>query len=288
MALLERAVARVRATLEFVKFSHTVFALPFALIAMAVAAHGLPSLRVFLLILVCMATARTAAMAFNRLCDWEWDKLNPRTANRSRLATRGTAWALVAGSLALFLWATWALNPLCFLLALPAIVLVLGYSLTKRFTPFSHAFLGLALAAAPMGAWAAVRGELTDAAPWALMAGVLCWVFGFDLIYSTLDVEFDRKAGLFSFPSRYGIPAALRLAGVLHVSAWGLFLLFGWLAGLGAVYWIALGIVAAALVWEQRLSRSGDVGRINVAFFQVNALVGLTLLLSVAVQLWLF
>ena len=288
MALLERAVARVRATLEFVKFSHTVFALPFALIAMTVAAHGLPSLRVFLLILACMATARTAAMAFNRICDWEWDKLNPRTANRSKLATRQTAYGLVGVCLCLFVWATAALNPLCFLLSIPACFLILIYSLTKRFTPFSHAFLGLALAAAPMGAWAAVRGELTDAAPWALMAGVLCWVFGFDLIYSTLDVEFDRKAGLFSFPSRYGVPAALRWAGVLHVLAWGLFLLFGWLAGLGAVYWIALGIVAAALVWEQRLSRTGEVGRINVAFFQVNALVGLTLLLSVAVQIWLF
>ena len=287
MALLERAVARVRATLEFVKFSHTVFALPFALIAMAVAAHGLPSLKVFLLILVCMATARTAAMAFNRICDWEWDKLNPRTANRSQLATRQTAYGLVGVCLVVFVRATAELNHLCFLLSIPACFLILIYSLTKRFTPFSHAFLGLALAAAPMGAWAAVRGELTDPAPWALMAGVLCWVFGFDLIYSTLDVEFDRKAGLFSFPSRYGVPAALRLAGVLHIFAWGLFLLFGWLAGLGVVYWIALAIVAAALVWEQRLSRTGDVGRINVAFFQVNALVGLTLLLSVAVQLWL-
>jgi 4-hydroxybenzoate polyprenyltransferase len=166
-------------------------------------------------------------------------------------------------------------------------VLILGYSLTKRFTAFPHFFLGLALGAAPMGAWAAVRGELTDAAPWLLMAAVLCWVFGFDLIYATLDVAFDRAAGVRSFPARYGVPAALRLAGLLHLAAWFLFLLFGRAIGAGVYYWIALALVAAALVWEQRLSRTGEVGPINVAFFQVNALVGSALLLSVAAQYFL-
>jgi 4-hydroxybenzoate polyprenyltransferase len=280
-------LGRALQTLEFIKFSHTIFALPFALVAMLTAARGLPPLRVVLLILACMAAARTAAMAFNRIADWEWDKLNPRTANRSRLATKRTAWLLVIGSLIVFVAATQALNPLCFALAPAAIALVLGYSLTKRFTAFPHFFLGLALGAAPMGAWAAVRGELADGAPWALMAAVLCWVFGFDLIYATLDVEFDRRAGVHSFPARHGIPAALRLAGVLHIAAWGLFLLFGRLAGFGLPYWIGLGIAALALVQEQRLSRTGAVGPINAAFFQVNAVVGLTLLLATAANLWL-
>lgn len=278
---------KLRDTLEFVRFSHTVFALPFALVAMGVAADGLPPLRVVLLILACMATARTAAMAFNRIADWEMDKGNPRTARRHTLATPTTARALVGVSLVLFVGAAWALNPLCFYLSPIAIVLVLGYSLTKRFTAFPHFFLGLALAAAPMGAWAAVRGELLSPAPWVLAAAVLCWVFGFDLIYATLDVKFDREAGVKSFPARYGVPAALRLTAGLHLAAWLLFALFGWLAALGWPWAAALGIALGLLAYEQRLSRSGDVGRINVAFFQVNAFMGLSLLVGAALSLWL-
>ena len=277
---------RLTNALEFVKFSHTVFALPFALMAMLTAAHGLPSPRVLILILVCMASARTAAMAFNRLADWEWDKLNPRTANRSRLITRASAQGLCVASLAIFVAASAGLNRLCLFLAPVAIVLVLGYSLLKRFTSFAHAGLGVALAAAPMGAWVAVRGDFTSPAPWVLATGVLCWVFGFDLIYATLDVEFDRKAGLFSFPSRYGVQASLRLASALHAVAWGLFLGFGLAAGLGKPYWFGLGIAAVGLVFEQRLSRSEDTGRINVAFFQVNALVGLVLLVGTALSIY--
>ncbi|HEY8964966.1 MAG TPA: UbiA-like polyprenyltransferase [Candidatus Methylacidiphilales bacterium] len=281
---------RFASALEFVKFGHTVFALPFALVSMLVAGRGFPSWGTLGLILLCMIAARTAAMAFNRLADWEIDKGNPRTEHRHRLVPPATAKAMVLGSLALFALGSWLLNPLCAALCPLAILLILGYSVTKRFTAYCHLFLGLALGAAPMGAWAAVTGNLnplTAPAPWLLMGGVLAWVFGFDLIYATLDAEFDRKVGLHSFPSRYGVPAALRLASVLHAAAWVFFLLFGLAAHLGWPWLAAMGAVAVALVLEQRWSRTGDVGRINAAFFQINAVVSLVLLAATLLSLWI-
>lgn len=277
---------RLANALEFIKFSHTIFALPFALIAMLVAAHGLPSLRTVLLILLCMVAARTAAMAFNRFVDWEFDKTNPRTARRSTLVTRATASALYSLSVAVFVIASILINPLCGWLSPVAVLLILGYSLTKRFTAYTHAFLGLALAAAPMGAWAAVTGSLLTLTPWCLAAAVWCWVFGFDLIYATQDIEHDRCTHLLSFPSRYGIKATLALATMLHILAWITLTLFGWLAALGAPYWISLVIVAGALVHEHRLSRTGELDKINLAFFQMNALVGAALLAGVALDVW--
>jgi 4-hydroxybenzoate polyprenyltransferase len=157
------------------------------------------------------------------------------------------------------------------------VLILCFYSLTKRFTAFSHLFLGLALAVAPMGAWAAVRASLLDFEPFVLACAVMLWTFGFDLIYSTLDADFDRAQGLFSFPSRFGIPAALRLAKLLHVAAALAFLAFGWLAHLGAGYGVASAVTLAALVWEHRLASSLEPGRINQAFFQINALVSMTL-----------
>jgi 4-hydroxybenzoate polyprenyltransferase len=280
-------LTRLRSTLEFIKFSHTLFALPFALISMLVAAGGLPHLRIFGWILVCLVSARTAAMAFNRYADWEYDIQNPRTAGRSKLASKGTALGLILFSLAVFVTATHFLNFLCFFLSPVAIVLILGYSLTKRFTAYSHAFLGLALAAAPMGAWAAVRGDLRMLAPWLLAAAVLCWVFGFDLIYATQDVEFDRANGLHSFPARYGVDRALVLARVLHGLAWLILIAFGLSTSRGMVYWWGLGGVALALAAEHWLSRSGDLQKINVAFFQINALVGALLLAGTGIDLWM-
>lgn len=277
---------RLANILEFIKFSHTIFALPFALISMLVAAHGLPSLRITLLILACMVCARTAAMAFNRWADWEIDKTNPRTARRSTLVSRSTAAALWILSTTLFVIASVSINSLCGWLSPLAVALVLGYSLTKRFTAFSHSFLGLALGAAPMGAWAAVRGELFSPAPWSLAVGVWLWVFGFDLIYATQDVEHDRQSGLFSFPARYGINAALALATGLHILAWIALAAFGWLAALTGPYWISLAIVAGALVYEHRLSRTGQLDKINLAFFQMNALVGAALLIGTAIDVW--
>lgn len=273
---------------EFVKFSHTIFALPFALVAMLVAARGLPSWQTVALILLCMVAARTAAMAFNRLADWEIDKRNPRTASRSRLITRFAARMLVMGSSVVFVLASLGLNPLCGVLSPLALIIIFFYSITKRFTSYSHFFLGLALAVAPVGAWLAVRGSAEEAGePLLLALGTLFWVFGFDLIYATQDTEFDRKAGLYSFPSRYGIAASLLFAKGLHMAAWLCFVGFGLWVELGWPYLMAMGGVFVALVAEHWLAKSGDVQQVNKAFFQVNALVSLMILAGVAVSLWM-
>jgi 4-hydroxybenzoate polyprenyltransferase len=273
-------------TLELIRFSHSVFALPFALSAMLVAAHGVPSLRTLLWILWCLVAARTAAMAFNRWADWDHDVFNPRTKRRSELGTRRSTLVLCILSLVAFVIGSAQLNGLCLALCPVACVIILGYSLTKRFTDYSHAFLGLALAAAPMGAWAATTGSLLSPVPWLLAAGVWCWVFGFDLIYATQDVDFDRQAKLHSFPARYGVNAALELARGLHLLTWLILLAFGWLAGLGLPYWIAMGLIVFALVFEHVLCRSGDLVRINIAFFHMNALVGLCLVIGVGMSVY--
>jgi len=279
-------VRRFFETLELIKFSHSVFALPFALSAMLVAAHGIPSFHTLFWILWCLVSARTAAMAFNRWADWDYDAFNPRTKRRSQLGTRRSTLVLCVLALAAFVFGCSQLNFLCLILCPVACVIILGYSLTKRFTAYSHAFLGLALAAAPMGAWAATTGNLTSPLPWLLAAGVWCWVFGFDLIYATQDVEFDQQAKLHSYPARHGVPAALRLARALHVYTWLILLAFGWLAGLGMPYYIAMGLIFFALIFEHILCRSNDLARINLAFFQMNALVGLILVIGVGVSIY--
>ena len=269
---------------EFIRFSHTIFALPFGLIAMLVAGEGRVPWWVFGWILVCMVAARTAAMCFNRLVDWEIDKENPRTASRHTLLAKSSAWLVFGICLAVSVFAAWELNPLCFYLSPVMIVLITFYSLTKRFTAYSHFFLGLALSVAPMGAWAAVRGELWTITPYFLAGAVVCWVFGFDLIYATLDAEFDRRKGLFSFPARFGVKASLRLARILHAVAALAFFAFGWLAHLGRFYWIAWLVVLAALVWEHRLANPENPASINEAFFNVNALVSMSLLAGVVLN----
>lgn len=268
----------------FVRFSHTVFALPFALISMFVAGGGSVAPRIFLWILVSAVSARTLAMCFNRLVDWESDKLNPRTRDRHTLVSRPQAWLMFSASLAGALGAAYNLNPLCLALSPIMIVILCFYSLTKRFTAFSHFFLGLALAVAPVGAWIAVRASIGALPPFILGTAVLLWTFGFDLIYSTLDADFDRKQGLFSFPSRFGIPAALRLAKLLHLLAALSFLWFWKAADLGPGYAAACVVTFLALVWEHRLAANLDAGSINRAFFQINALVSLTLLAGTLVD----
>jgi 4-hydroxybenzoate polyprenyltransferase len=262
----------------FIRFSHTVFALPFALIAMLVAGGGRVMSGVFGWILLSAAAARTVAMCFNRLVDWEIDKLTPRTEGRHKLVSKRQAWSTLVVSTAFTFLATYKLNALCFALSPLMLVILCFYSLTKRFTAFSHFFLGVALAVAPAGAWVAVRASLSSFEPFLLGFAVLAWTFGFDLIYSTLDSEFDRKHGLFSFPSRYGIPAALRLAKLLHVIAALAFISFGYIAHLSLGYGVACAITLAALLWEHKLAATLDPGQINRAFFQINALVSMTLL----------
>ncbi len=269
--------------LRLIRFSHTIFALPFALGALVVAANGLPSARTLLLVLVCMVSARTAAMLFNRFVDWSLDQRNPRTASRHLLLSKPAIGALLGLSSALFVAAAAAINRLTFVLSPVALAIVFFYSLTKRFTAATHFFLGLALAISPIGAWIAQRGDL-DLAPIVLAIGVICWVAGFDLIYATQDFEFDRREGIRSLVVAMGIARTLRVAQLLHVLMLTMLIGFGFAANLGPIYFLAMPVVAAALVYEHRSARSLDVAGINRAFFQSNAFVSALFLVVVCLD----
>jgi 4-hydroxybenzoate polyprenyltransferase len=275
--------------LSLVRFSHSVFALPFALAAAWLASGGLPSARVLLLIVVCAVAARTAAMAFNRLVDRELDAANPRTRARELPSGKlrpGAVGLLVVLSAAVFVAGAFALNPLCGKLAVPVLGVLLGYSFTKRVSWLSHAVLGLALALAPLGAWLAVTGSLDgDLAPPLLLAGaVLLWVFGFDLIYACQDAEHDRAAGLFSIPARFGVRAALAASSAAHLLTVALLAVFGWSASLGLAYWIVLAAAALLLFWQHRIVAPDDLSRVDVAFFTLNGWVGIALFVGVALD----
>jgi 4-hydroxybenzoate polyprenyltransferase len=271
----------IRRILKFIRFSHTVFALPFAAGSMIVAAHGLPSLRVVLLILLAMVFARTAAMAFNRVADWEIDKENPRTAGRHKLVSKRLGWSLVVVPSSAFVLVSWLINPLCFVLSPVALAIIFFYSLTKRFTSFTQFFLGLALAVSPMGAWLAVRGQFA-LPPFVLAVGVMFWLVGFDLIYAIQDYEFDKRKGLGSMVVKYGIPGSLRLAQIMHGILLICLVLFGLVSGLGTIYYAALVLVLGALIYEHRAAAQLDIAGINKAFFQSNAFVSLVFVLAVA------
>jgi 4-hydroxybenzoate polyprenyltransferase len=264
---------------RLIRFSHTIFALPFALGALVVAANGWPSLRILLLVLVCMVCARTAAMLFNRLVDWSLDQRNPRTASRHLLVSKSVVLTLLGLSSAGFVASAAAINRLTFLLAPVALFVIFFYSLTKRFTSATHFFLGLALAVAPVGAWIAQTGRV-DLAPLVLAAGVICWVAGFDLIYATQDYEFDRREGIRSLVVKLGIARSLRLAQLLHLLTFAALIGFGLSAKLGAFYYWSMPLVAAALVYEHKIEKL-NLGGINRAFFQSNAFVGAVFLIAV-------
>jgi 4-hydroxybenzoate polyprenyltransferase len=269
--------------LSFIRFSHTIFALPFALGSMFVAAHGLPSFRVFALVVLAMVFARTAAMTFNRLADWEIDKRNPRTAGRHKLVSKRLAIGACLVSALLFVGTAWMINSLCFALSPVALLIVFFYSLTKRFTHGAQFFLGLALAVAPIGAWIAVTGSFA-LPPLVLGASVLCWVAGFDIIYATQDLEVDQREGLHSMVVWLEVPRALAMATLLHAFALTGFLFFGAIARLGPVYFLGLGLVGAGLVYEHLLAVKGTVPAINKAFFQVNAAVSAIFVLTILVD----
>jgi 4-hydroxybenzoate polyprenyltransferase len=259
--------------LRFIRFSHTIFALPFALGSMLVAANGVPSWGKFALILLAMVCARTAAMTFNRLADWQIDQRNPRTADRHRLVSRGGAIALLALSAAAFVATTWFINRLCFWLSPVALAIVFFYSLTKRFTHASQLFLGLALSVSPVGAWLAIT-ERFDLPPLVLALAVLLWVAGFDLIYATQDHEFDRREGLHSMVVALGVPRSLRWAQALHWLMLAALIWFGFAARLGTAFFASLVPIAGALIYEHRSAARLDVAGINRAFFASNAFVG--------------
>ena len=269
--------------LRLIRFSHTVFALPFALGALLVAANGWPSQRVLFLVLACMVSARTAAMLFNRLADWSLDQRNPRTSTRHLLVPKATALFSLLLSSAIFVVAAAFLNRLTFWLSPVALACIFFYSLTKRFTALTHFFLGLALGISPIGAWIAATGHV-DLAPLVLAAGVICWVAGFDLIYATQDYEFDRRENLHSIVVRIGIAQSLRLAQVLHVAMFLALICFGLAARLGRLYFCAMPLVLAALFFEHRSASRRDIGAINRAFFQSNAFVSVVFFLAVCLD----
>jgi len=263
---------------EFIKFEHTVFAMPFGLAAMFLAAGGWPDGKIFAGVLICLVGARTAAMAFNRLADWSIDQKNPRTAVRSTLVSKTTAYATMVGGVLALVGGAWLLNPLCLMLSPIAVGIVFFYSLTKRFTWGSHGFLGLALGTAPVGAWLAVRGQFDSWVPIVLGTAVGLWVAGFDLIYALQDREFDREHELKSFPAQFGEIAALKMATGLHgLAVLGLGVA-GWMAGFGWRYGVVCGLMVAVLGLETLWARKRETrGR---AFFQANAAVSLLVLLG--------
>jgi 4-hydroxybenzoate polyprenyltransferase len=268
--------------LRLIRFSHTIFALPFALGALIVAANGWPSLRILVLVVVCMVFARTAAMLFNRVVDWSLDQRNLRTASRHLLISKSGAIVLLAVSSAGFLLAAAAINRLTLILAPVALALIFFYSLTKRFTSATHFFLGLALAIAPIGAWIAQTGRI-NLAPVILAAGVICWVAGFDLMYATQDYDFDRREGIQSLVVKLGVPRSLRLAQLLHLLTFVAFIAFGVVAQLGPVYYWSMPLIAAALVYEHKTGKL-DIAGINRAFFQSNAFVSAVFLIAICVD----
>lgn len=270
------AVRTLRTWARMVKFSHSVFALPFAFsgAALAAAETGITVEQV-LWIALAMIGARNAAMGFNRLVDERYDAHNPRTRNRELPTgelSRAAVWAFTGGLAALFVFASFRLNPLCGWLSPVALVVILGYSLTKRFTWLSHAVLGVALAMAPVGGWIAVSGR-ADPPAWMLGAAVVFWVAGFDVVYACQDLDFDRRTGLHSVPARFGMRGALWLARGLHVAALLALGGVGWLTEMHPIYWAGWAAIGALMLWEHRLVRADDLSRVGLAFFDLNGVI---------------
>lgn len=271
----------IRAYGRMVRFSHSIFALPFALAGAAFGAleKGITAAQVGWIVLA-MVAARNAAMGFNRLADHAFDADNPRTASRELprgILSRGAVWSLVLALSAVFVFAASRLNALCFALSPVALAVVFLYSYTKRFTWATQFVLGLSLAIAPIGGWLAVRGEF-GLPPLLLSAAVLAWVAGFDIIYACQDVAFDRRAGLSSIPQRFGIGAALRLTRVLHLLTIALLLGLWWLLPLHPAYLAGVAVVAVCLAIENALVRETDLSRVNLAFFTANGVVSIVYL----------
>jgi len=265
--------------LEMIKFKLTIFAMPFAFTGAFLAADGVPQLKVFIWIVLAMVGARTSAMGFNRIVDWKFDAANPRTEKRAIPAGEVRlfeAWAMVIAAALIFFFSCYQLNRLTLLLAPLALGLTFFYSLTKRFTSFCHLVLGVALAFAPLGGWVAVRGSLIEY-PWGLSLGVLFWVAGFDTIYGCLDVDYDRKAGLYSLPSRLGRKNAFRLAVFFHLLAFVLFTVVGFQMQLNYFYFIGLAVTAAALFYQHLIVSPKDLSRIHASFFSMNGLISITI-----------
>jgi 4-hydroxybenzoate polyprenyltransferase len=273
----------VRTTLEMIKIEHTLFALPFAFLGAVLAANGLPSIQQLIWITAAMVGARSTAMAFNRIADREYDARNPRTSSRALPAgvlSVGFVWAFTGVSAALFFFAAAMLNRLTLLLAPVALVSVVLYSFSKRWTLFSHLLLGWCLSIAPTGAWIAVRGALDSPVPLLLSLVVMLWTAGFDVLYACQDYDFDSEAGLHSIPKEFGIARALFIARLLHIAAFAALLALYWMTQLGMFALLGVFATAALLIYQHRLVRADDLSKLNAAFFTTNAFVSVILLVT--------
>jgi 4-hydroxybenzoate polyprenyltransferase len=282
-----------REFLDFIKFEHTIFALPFAYLGMLLAAKGWPTWYQFFWITIAMVAARTLAMGSNRIADRWIDARNPRTAERPLITgsiSIRTAWIGTGFSGFVLALAAWQLGPLTFILLPGAYLFLIGYSLTKRFTWLSHFILGFTDGLAPLGAWVAIRASLftlEDLPAWILLGVVTFWIAGFDIIYACLDVNFDREEGLQSIPVKFGIPTALRVSTICHIITLILLAILGVVSGLGWPYWIGLIVVSALLTWEHKLVQPDDFSKLGVAFFNINGYISITLFISILGSLYI-
>ncbi|HEX4756679.1 MAG TPA: UbiA-like polyprenyltransferase [Terracidiphilus sp.] len=282
-------LSKTRTTLEMIKWEHSIFALPFALTAVLLAANGLPGWRTVVLILVAMVSARSCAMAFNRWADADLDAANPRTSNRAipaGLLSRQFVLGFTVLMAAIFVGAAAELNRLTLYLSPFVLTVLLGYSYMKRLTRWSHLVLGLALGLAPSAAWIAVRGSL-DPRILVLTAAVTLWAGGFDVLYACQDYEHDRAVGLFSLPRAIGIPNAFWAARIMHLSMLALLVWFGMLFHFLFVGWVGIAAVALLLAYEHSIVSPRDLRRLNAAFFTMNGVIAMVFLAFVAADLWL-
>jgi 4-hydroxybenzoate polyprenyltransferase len=280
---------KTRTTLEMIKWEHSIFALPFALTAVILAAHGLPTIRTFGWILVAMVAARSAAMAFNRWADAELDAANPRTRSRAipaGLLTRQFVLGFTCIAALVFVVAAGELNLLTLCLSPVVLIVLFGYSYMKRVTRWSHLVLGLALGLAPSAAWIAVRGSL-DPRIVVLTAAVTLWVGGFDVLYACQDYEHDCAVGLHSLPQAVGISAAFWVARLMHLAMLALLIWFGSLFHFRVTGWLGIGAVGALLAYEHSLVSPRDLRRLNAAFFTMNGVIAMVFLCFVAADLWM-
>ena len=271
---------RLKDLLDAIKFEHTIFAMPFALLSLFLASDGWPRLGVLLWVIVAMVGARSSAMMMNRIADRRIDAKNPRTASRqlpSGVVSLPAAWVFTLVSAALLVWAAFQLNPLAFQLSPVALAVIWAYSWTKRFTWAAHLWLGLSLGLAPLGAWIAATGSL-QATPLLIGLGVLLWVAGFDTIYSCQDAAFDRQQGLHSLPSRWGTARALQLARLFHTLMLLVFVVLGVWIDATWLYWGGWLLVGGLVIVQHRLVNPDDLSHIDIAFFNVNSIVGVLLL----------
>jgi len=282
-------INKIKLYLSMIKFSHSIFALPFAFTSALLSAQGLPNLRQIFFITLAMVSARSFAMGLNRIIDKDIDAINPRTKDRElplgKIRTL-EAMIFVVFSLIVFLFSAYALNDLCLKLSPIAIIFLIVYSYTKRFTWFCHIVLGICISAAPLGAWIAIRGGI-DLEILPLVFAVVFWLAGFDILYALQDMEFDRKSGLFSIPARFGIRTSIYLSRTFHLLTFSLLVVTGLLFSLKNFFWLGMVIAAGLLVYEHRLVKEDDLSKLDFAFFNMNGYISIAVFVATSFDLFI-